>query len=182
MNPRHEDCVERLRRAVEDDGFAGVKLWMATTCDDERVFPVAEAAIRYNIPILIHCFHKAVDQIYNETLGPHVANLARRYPEAKLIMAHLGGNPYHSIPAIRDCPNVWVDNSHSIFRADELRYTYERLGAGRILFGTDIPGNTWVKYGEVLELPVSEEERKDIFFRNAQRIFDRNYYVSGGKL
>ena len=123
----------------------GVKLWMASLCDDPRVFPVVEQCIEYRAPILIHSFHKAVGQLPFETTGEHVANLARRYPQARILMAHLGGNAYHGLPAIRDCPNVWTDICSSIFRGDSLSYALELLGEDRIL---SRHGYAWVLSGQ----------------------------------
>ena len=94
----------------------------------------------YNVPVLIHAFYKATGQYPNESTGRNVARVAARYPELKIIMAHLGGNCYDGLPAIRSFPNVWVDYSGSIFRADELPYALEMVGANRILHGSDMPG------------------------------------------
>ncbi len=46
LNPRHENKLDELRRCVEDDGMCGVKLWVATFCDDHLVDPIVEEAIR----------------------------------------------------------------------------------------------------------------------------------------
>lgn len=171
VSPEHPGAISMLSRAIEDWGFVGLKLWMSTTCDDTRVFPVIEKTIEYGVPVLIHSFHKAVEQLPFESTGVHVANLAQRYPEAKLLMAHLGGNAYHGLPMIRDCPNVWVDMCSSIFRNDELIYALELMGPDRILFGTDMPGSFLVNQGQVEELPVSDEIKEKIFYRNAQELF-----------
>lgn len=117
---------------------------------------------------------------YNESQGGNVATLARRYPELKIIMAHLGGNCYHGLPAIADCKNVWVDNSSSIFRGDDLSYAIKTIGVDRILFGSDMPGNFLVNLGQVLELPLSESDRDKILYKNALKVFDCNYRVDGG--
>ena len=172
VSPEHPGALESIRRGIEDWGFVGVKLWMASLCDDPRVFPVVEQCIEYRAPILIHSFHKAVGQLPFETTGEHVANLARRYPQARILMAHLGGNAYHGLPAIRDCPNVWTDICSSIVRGDSLSYALELLGEDRILFGTDMPGSYLVNQGQVEELAVSDRVKEKIFYRNACKLFE----------
>lgn len=181
VSPELPDAVDELRRGIEDHGAVGVKIWMSTLCDDHAVDKVAEALIDYGTPVLIHAFYKAVWQLPNETLGGHVANLARRYPELKIIMAHFGGSAYHGLPAIRDCKNVWVDNSGSIFRGDEMQYAIEMLGVERILFGSDMPGNFIVNLGQVLELPLSATDRDRILYQNALHVFDRNFRLERGR-
>ena len=180
VSPELPDAEYELRRGIEDQGMIGLKIWMSTRCDDPCIDPIAERMIAYGYPILIHAMHKAVNQLPNESLGQHVAALARRYPELKIIMAHLGGNCYHGIPAIMDCPNVWVDHSSSIFRGDDLAYAVEMLGADRVLFGSDMPGNYLVNVGQVEELPISDEEKEKIYAKNALRVFDSKFTPKGG--
>lgn len=172
VSPEHANAQDVVRRGVEDAGMEGVKLWVSALCDDPCVNPVMEQAIGYGVPVLIHSFYKAYGQLPHESIGWNVANIARRYPEAKIIMAHLGGNCYDGIPAIRDCPNVWCDFSGSLFRGDELDYAVSFLGAERLLFGTDMPHFFLDSFGQVLEADLTEYQRELIFWRNAAKIFD----------
>jgi len=172
VNPRHANALDVLRRGIEDDGMIGMKLWIATYCNDPSVFPLVERCIEYDVPILLHSFKKAVNQYPDETTGVHVADLAARYPEAKLIMAHLGGNCYHGIKAIRDLPNVSVDISGSLFRRDEIDYTVSQIGAERVLFGSDMPGCSYiVNYGQIEEAGLTAEQKEMIYYGNAIRLF-----------
>ena len=174
VNPCNRDVFDVLRRGHDEYGMSGVKLWVACFCDDPRVYPIVEYCIENDWPILMHSFHKAVGQLPYETTGPHVAALAKRYPEAKLIMAHLGANCYHGIRAIEAYPNVMVDCSGTIFRRDDIDYTVERLGARRVMLGTDMPspGCMLTNYGQLLEAELTTEERELIAWKNAVRIFD----------
>lgn len=174
VNPLHQNAISIVRRGIEDTGMELVKLWISCVCDSPAVFPVVEAAIDLDVPILLHAFQKAGGELDGESTGVHVANLARRYPEAKLIMAHLGGNVYHGIPAIRSCKNVWTDISGTIFRAGEIAYAVKNIGADRILFGSDIMGCSYLlDLGQVLEAPLTQEEREKILWKNASRLFVR---------
>lgn len=173
VNPLYENCMEVLKRGVEEYGMSGMKILIDIFCDDPKVYPLMEKCIEYKIPVLIHCFYKAVRQFPHESTGVNVANLARRYPDAQLVMAHLGGNCYHGIKAVADLENVCVDFAGSIFLRDELDYTVKKIGADRVLFGTDMPGSFLVCYGQVLEADLTEEERNKIFYKNAMRIFGK---------
>ena len=180
VSPEHENAVDVLRRGIEDQGMDGIKLWLATFCDDACVDPIVKWSIRYKVPILIHAFHKVGERLTNESTGEHVARLAERYPEAKLIMAHLGGNCYHGLPAICDYPNVWVDYSGSLFRGDELSYAIELLGADRIVHGSDMPGVYLVNLGLALEQAAGESDREKIFHKNVDELFDRSFSPKKG--
>jgi len=175
LSPEHQNALDVLKRGIEDQGFEGVKFWLSTFCDDMVVNKSVERIIDYGVPLLIHSFHKSTGQMDNESIGVNVANLAKRYPELKIIMAHLGGNCYNGIPAIRDCKNVWVDISSSIYRADDLNYTVENIGVDRVLFGTDCPIAYSSCIGQVLEADLTNEEKDRIFYKNALKVLDRSF-------
>lgn len=175
VNPANPDAADVLRQGIEDRGMSGMKLWIATFCDDPRVFPLAELCIRYRVPILIHCFYKAVGQLRHETLGTNVANLARRYPEAKLLMAHYGASCVREIKPIRPYPNVSVDTSGSIYHRDDIDYIKNMIGADRIVFGTDMPDISYLlTWGQIQEADLTAAEREAVFSGNALRLLERS--------
>jgi len=173
LNPRNENTIDVLRREIEDKGKVGVKLWVATFCDDPLTYPIYEECIKYDIPVLLHSFVKTVGQLEHETRGFHVHNIAQRYPEAKLIMAHIDANCYHGIKCIKNDKNVYVDFCGSIYRQDDLDYTVRHLGTDRILYGTDMPGSYVTNYGQVLEAEITESEKDDILYNNTAKLYKR---------
>lgn len=175
ISHEHDNAVDVLKRGIEDQGFEGVKIWVSEKCDSHLMDKVAEKTIEYGVPMLIHCFHKSRNQLEKESVGKNIANLAKRFPELKIIMAHLGGNCYNGIPMIKDLKNVWVDLSCSMFHGDYLDYTIENIGAERVLFGTDMCGPFLNNVGKVLHANLTEEERELIFYKNAVKILDTNF-------
>lgn len=172
VNPALESAADTLRRGIEEQGMSGMKLWVATFCDDPRVYPLVERCIRYGVPVLVHAFYKAVHQLEQESLGENVARLASRYPEAKIIMAHLGANCYTQLKPIRNRKNVSADISGSLYRRGEVDYAVKLLGARRVLFGSDAPeANFLVNYGQVAESALSQEEKALVYGGNADRLF-----------
>lgn len=174
INPNNRNCFEVLKKGIEEYGMSGMKLWVATFCDDPKVYPLVEKCIDYNIPVLIHVFHKAVGQLEYESLGMNISNLAKRYPEAKIIMAHLGANCYLGVKSIVNQKNIWVDVSGSIYRRDDIDYTKKLIGAERIIFGSDMPDiNIITTLGQVEEANLTEEEKNLIYYKNAIKILSR---------
>jgi predicted TIM-barrel fold metal-dependent hydrolase len=172
VNPSHSNSSDVLKQGIEEYGMSGMKLWVSTFCDDPRVFPLVEQCIEYDIPILIHAFHKAVGQLKYESYSWNVANLARKYPEAKIIMAHMAANCYTGLKPIKDLKNVWVDFSGTIIRGDDILYAKKAVGVERILFGTDMPGaSALICLGQVEEADLSPEEKELIYYRNALSLF-----------
>lgn len=175
INPNHNNSLQTLKLGIEEQGMIGMKIWIATFCDDPKVFPLVEKCIDYDIPILVHAFYKSVGQLPHESVGSHVANLAKRYPEAKIIMAHLAANCHMGIKEIKSYKNVWVDISGSIFRRDDVDYTKKHIGADRILFGSDLPGASFlVNLGQIEEADLSEEEKEKIYYKNTIDLFKNN--------
>lgn len=176
LNPRNDNSVEELDRCL-DAGMIGVKLWVATYCDDPLVNPIAERCIERNVPILIHTFYKSVGQYPRENHAEHVANLARRYPDLTLIMAHLGAHAFRELPAIKNTPNVYVDFSGSICHADDLPYALSVLGSGRIMFATDGPIGFHPSYGMLQDADLTLQEYENIAWRNADKVFFGGRYA-----
>ncbi|BBH22817.1 hypothetical protein Back11_41620 [Paenibacillus baekrokdamisoli] len=140
VNPRHgEQAISDFRHRIEDDSMIGIKLWVATYCNDPLVFPFVEQAIAYRAPILIHAWRKTVGQLAYESTAFHVADLAERYPEANIIMAHMGGQVESAMNTIAPYSNVRIDTSGTPIGTAEVMIAVERLGADRVIFGSDLP-------------------------------------------
>lgn len=171
-NPLHgQSAVEEVRRCVAEHGMVGVKLWIACPCTDERVFPIAEAAIELGVPIMQHCYVRIENNLVGESTPADVAALARFYPELKLIMAHMALNWEFGVDSVADCPNVTVDTSGFDPEAGSIEYAVSRMGAGRVLYGSDAPGrDVLCQIGKVLAADISEHDRQLIFHGAADRI------------
>ena len=135
--------------------------------DDPRVFPFIERAVELGVPILEHTSRE-----------PHTSGLDRlagQFPQARFIMAHLGG--MHNWPAglevARRHENVWVDTSgYVMVCTGAMERALDELGAARLLFGVDYPGaqaGPLVAALERLDLPSADLDR--IAFKNAAELF-----------
>ena len=131
--------------------------------------------IEYNKPILFHAFVKAVGQLEFETTSYHIGRLAERYPEAKIIMAHLGGEPFHAIRNVAKYKNVWIDHSGTLVGSYDLQHTIDLVGVDRVLFGSDMPITYAGAYGQVLECKLTDEEREKIFWKNTAQLFGEGF-------
>jgi len=100
-----------------------------------------------------------------------VGRLASRHPGARIIMAHIGGTFAfrEGIAVARAHDNVWADTSGwPMVAGGTMEVALRELGASKLVFGTDYPLcdiDTWV--GRLKRLPVSEEDRDRIAWRNA---------------
>lgn len=170
------NAADVAKRGLYEEGAIGLKLLSDVYMNDHRADPVIEEAIRANAGVLIHASYKAagpgVPKYPLESHGGHIADLARRYPQARIVMAHLGGDAYRAIRDVEGCSNVSVDISGSLMRAGTLEYAVKHLGAERVVFGSDFP---YVPHaicaGKLEEAQLTEEEKELIWYKNALRIF-----------
>lgn len=171
LNPRNPGGLDELKRCL-DAGMIGVKLWVATFCDDPLVNPIVEMCIARHVPILVHTFYKVDGQLPYESLGENMAAIARRYPEGRFIMAHMGASCMRELEPVRFLKNVYTDFSGSLAHADDLPYALKLLGEKRVLFGTDGPLIGFqVSYGQLLEANLSQDAFEDVAWRNADTLF-----------
>lgn len=172
VNPRHGiQALSNFRRRVEDQGMIGLKLWVSTLCDDPLVYPFIEQAIEYRAPILIHAWRKTVGQMPYETTAIHVANLAERYPEARIIMAHMSGQVESSMNIIEPYENVVTDTSGSPIGGAEVSIAVKRLGAERVIFGSDLYGACLASnIGKVMGAGLTQEEFGLVMGGNMERL------------
>lgn len=169
---------EELRRKVEDEGFRGLKLYPTYQhfyLNDQRMYPLYQAAQELNIPVLIHTgssVFKGTRLKYGDPLD--LDDVARDFPELKLVMAHSGRG-------------VWYD--HAYFMAKLHSNIYMELAGlppkklmsyfpelaritNKVIFGSDWPGMPWIKRNmeAITKLPLGAEGIENILGGNAAKL------------
>jgi predicted TIM-barrel fold metal-dependent hydrolase len=88
-----------------------------------------------------------------------------------LIVGHIngGGDWEWTIKALRDCPRIHVDTSGSVLENDTIEMCIRELGHERLLFATDQTMEGGV--GKILGARMTDRQREDIFWRNAEALF-----------
>ncbi len=162
------EAVQEIRRCVLDHGFIGVKLYNEHVCTDPIVAPVIEAAIELRVPILHHAgrIHHPFPQQPNISDGGDLAELGQRYPEARLICAHIGGGGdwEWTIKALRHARNVYLDTSGSVTDEGMIELAARTVGVDRLLFGCDMSMTAGV--GKMVSADLSAEEKRKILGEN----------------
>jgi len=171
---------QELDRCLSRNEFRGIKLEIDVNCRSSLLDRVMHKAIEHDAPVLHHSWYLNLWSMSPQELRmqehrsePHdVADLARRFPQAKVIMAHMEGCGGRGILDIAELPNVWIDTSGSQPFTGTLEFAVRTLGADRILFGTDMMGRGMPsQLGRILGSRLSDEQREQILFRNAQSLF-----------
>src|SRR5439155_16058795 len=100
-----------------------------------------------------------------------VAELARRHPRARIVMAHLNGAGLRGIEQIAECPNIVVDTSGGDPESRIVETAVAVLGPQRVVFGSDAPiRHFMVTLGKVLGGELPDPVKQDILWNNAARL------------
>ena len=168
-------ALDEIRRCVEERGFMGIKLYNEHRCTEPVLFPLVELAIELGVPILQHAGHM---NVFNESQphisdGGHLAELGRRYPEAMLICAHIGGGGdwEWTIKALRHAPNVYLDTSGSVVDDGMVEMAVRVLGTDRVLFACD--NSMTAGMGKMIAADLPEADKQKIFGRNMAGILSK---------
>lgn len=166
------DALDEIRRWVRDEGFIGVKLYNEFVCTDPIVFPVVELTIELGVPILHHAghAHHAIPEQPRISDGGHLAELGRRYPEARLICGHVGGGGdwEWTIKALRHAPNVYLDTSGSVIDEGIIEMAAQVLSVDRLLFGCDMSMTAGV--GKIRGAQLSDADKEKILGGNMRKL------------
>ena len=150
VDPRRGDCMDLLRHAIEDLGLRGVKygpIYNGVHLNDPRMEPIYAYCVQHDLPLTMHMGTTFARNAPAELGRPiYVDDVARRHPDLKMVMAHMGHPWYEEcIVVARKQPNVYCEISAIFYRpwqfynvlraAEEYRIT-ER---DKIFWGTDFP-------------------------------------------
>jgi len=172
LNPTYHDESQReIDRCIVEGGMGGIKLWIAIPCSNPCVFPIVERAIELSVPIVQHTWLKATGNYPYESTPYDFAELAARYPEAKLMMGHTGGDWELGIKLIRHLPNTYADICGGNPAAGIVEMCVRELGAERVLYGSDAPGRSFAsQIAKVYGAAITDTERALVLGQNMERL------------
>lgn len=173
LNPTlGERAVRREIERCAALGLRGLKLEIANNAADACMRPLMEEAEARGLVVLQHAWSMTkIRQRRFHTDPEDVAVLARRFPAVKIIMAHLTGDGVRGVLAVEDCPNVYVDTSGAAPEAGIVEYAVARLGADRILYGSDVPVRDFaVAIARITGSRLDARTKRKILHDNAQAL------------
>ncbi|MGH3160194.1 MAG: amidohydrolase family protein, partial [Streptosporangiaceae bacterium] len=168
-DPSLPGAVAKTREFLGIEGFCGIKLHPLLDgypADAPVVWPVAELALEYGVPVLVHCGHAPF------SLPWQAERLAARYPQLKMVLGHMGHGTITYIDAAIEAaerhPNIWLETS-GMPMGPKIREAVTRVGAARVMFGSDSPcHHPLAEQAKVLAAGLSEQELAWVLHRSAQ--------------
>jgi predicted TIM-barrel fold metal-dependent hydrolase len=177
VNPAHgaDICLPELERIVRL-GLQGVgelhPYQGSYYVNGPHVYPIIERAAELGLPLLIHS-----DFGCRFSTPLRTILLAQDFPQAKIIMAHMGIDPIQidQLPAmVKRCDNIWLETSATPDYPHCIENAVRVLGAERVIFGSDGPGLSLELALRKLELcAISDSERGLILSKNIERLLHK---------
>lgn len=162
--------IAEMERCL-DAGLSGVKLEYEVNARDARLDPIMETLAARDAFLLHHSWYKTVQKVAEESDPSDIACLAGRHPQTKILMAHLTACGIRGVLDIQSHTNVSVDTSGSPPVSGLVEYAVEKLGAGRVVFGSDFPVRDFgCQLGRIEAARLNEKDRELVLWRNAARL------------
>ena len=166
VDPRQEETYAQAERMLGHPKVLGIKIhpdfhgYSILDYADE-VFAFAD---RHRAVVLMHPQHIL-----------QMPQFANKYPNMKLIIAHVGS--FEHVDAIAQAVhgNIYTDTSGSASVCNHIvEYAVERVGSERVLFGTDTY-SFGCQFGRIALSALSLEDKENILWRNATELFPRAF-------
>lgn len=162
LHPEREETFAQAEKMLADPRVLGLKIHPQLhgyrICEHaDRIFSFAD---RMGATVLMH--PAAITEM------PRYAD---RYPNMRLIIAHLAEQAH--IEAIRSAKhgNIYTDTSGALSMLNSvIEYAVEQVGSEKILFGTDTYALA-AQYSRVALADIPYADKENILFGNAVRLF-----------
>lgn len=162
VDPRQEDTFAQAEKLLGSKKTLGIKIHPACHGYDieeygDSIFSFVNA-------------HKAV-LLMHPAKTKKMVSFADRYPDMKLIIAHIGSTAH--IDAIRDARhgNIYTDTSGIASSYNNIiEYAVETVGSKKLLFGTDTYSCAF-QLGRIVFSGIAKEDKENILWKNARSLF-----------
>jgi len=160
-------AVDEVHRCYEKYGFRGLKIYShpEATISEPTTYPLLEAAAEHGMLILSH------------TTPDECDHLMQHVPQARLVMAHMGGHPYafgdwhRAVAVAKKHPNLLLDTASSQIDNGMIEYAVAELGADKILYGSDMPLlDPYTQLAKVQGAVIPDEAKAKILGGNLARL------------
>lgn len=183
--PHQEELDEEIEELIKENRDVVVALKVHPfhsylAFDDDKMIPYLELAVRYNLPVIVHTGSSYEDS------PERVFHMAKKYPQLKFIMAHMGlGTDNHlAVELMEKAENLYADTTWV-----PLSTTIEvikRYGSKRVMFGSDSPiddidtydhnkagePSLYRQYFGELQDMISKEDYENLMFKTAKEVFN----------
>jgi len=132
-----------------------------------KVFSTASAL---GVPVIVHTGLGVPWALPSLCIPP-----ARQFSDTPIILAHAGYGVYtaEAYVAASVCENIYLEPSWCT--VEDLKMLTNKVGAQRIMLGSDVPANLPVELAKYRAANLSDTELENCFWKTANRMFQLNW-------
>lgn len=166
IDPRQKKTYEQAEQMLGNNKVLGIKIHPVYHGYD--ILDYAESLFSFAHK------HKAVVLMHPQHI-PDMPKFADKYPDMKLIIAHLGSMDHIDAVANAKNENIYVDTSAGGAGLNSIiEYAVSRVGSEKILFGTDTYSCAY-SYPRIALADLPMKDKENILWKNALRIFPESF-------
>lgn len=177
MHPDYPDPEKEVAR-MASMGIKGIKFqpnWQGCRPDDQRMFPIYRAIEGSKLIALFHSGQELKPLPENLAPPEAFAEVHDRFPDMTMVVAHMGGYlMWDEVEKYLLGSDVYLDTSCSVpWALSDSRFVemVRAHGIDKILFASDSPCSpASPQLQQILSLPLTDEEKEQIIWRNAARL------------
>ncbi len=161
---------DEVRRCREEYGFRALKFQPQyqglNPLLDSSAF-LFETAIENRLALIVH-----TGTGIPFSLPSMYLLAARRYPELKIILAHCGGGGIflgEAIVAATLFDNIYLELSSLM--PNHILEVLHRIPSNRLMAGSDLPENLHIEMLKILQLPVSDADKRNLLSGTGELVF-----------
>lgn len=180
IHPHYSAYREELRR-LRSSGIRGIKLhpdYQDFFIDDPEVRPVLQDALDLGLIVVVHTGVDLGKESPYRATPKRCAEFLRHTDSPNMVFAHMGGYlQWDETMEYLAGKNCYFDTAFSLKKrmgAAQFVELVRAHGADRILFATDSPWQSPREAFDAIDaLPLTEAEKRGIFYENACRLLGR---------
>ncbi len=178
------DMPNVIEEAVKKFNLKGLKIHpsnLGINIDSLDMVPIFRKACELNLVIMIHSY-PFIKNNYECCKPSRIHNISKVFPDAKIIISHMGGHSYHEVLG----GSQYIDISIFLPELVELQgieatnRILRSIGVERLIFATDYPQVYKVKpediydmYFDILnQMDFNDEEISKIAYKNISKLLD----------
>ena len=178
VHPDSPEALSELER-LKEGGVPGIKLhpdYQNFYIDDPKLYPVYDLCRSLDLTIVFHAGFDPLSPEICHCTPAGASRMRKNFPRLKTVLSHLGGmNRWDEVEReLAPSPGLFLDTAMlygNISSGQALRII-RRMGAERILFGSDAPWHSPVKERDfILSLGLSSREEELILGKNGSELF-----------
>ena len=189
-----ESCA-KIEKWIRNGPCIGIKYVggnkTGVACSHPNNDPIIRLAAELDATIYIHTWLKVGgtprlpgrDNLPGESTPMDVVALARRFPNARFICGHSGGDWELGVRVVRPHQNVLLEFAGSDPHSGSVDYAVKELGADRIVWGGHGPSRSYAtELGKVLDADLARADRMKVFGANFRQLAAPIFKRKGRKL